>query len=112
MNSYPKRGLLQRRGCSALGRVAGYNEGEYVKCSIDSGGIAVTIAAMRRYHGDTELQVWACFFFFKLAKNAEGNKDALVAAGALEVLAKVIQNYRCDEKIFKAASLVMKILLN
>jgi len=112
MKKYPRDHIIQRRGCRSLSHVAGYNNGEYVDHIVNFNGITATIAAMKRHTGDARLQKRACLLLFRLTKGAKENKDALVSAGALEVLARAIQRHRNNEDTVKSANDAMRSLLD
>lgn len=93
MRAHSLRVRIQTQACLALANLAyrcPANKKAFLKCN----GLTVVVAALSIHNKIEHVQAWGCFALRNFTNGAiEGEQDASVAAGAVEVLVTALEQY-------------------
>ncbi|CDF37372.1 unnamed protein product [Chondrus crispus] len=93
MRAHSLRVRIQTQACLALANLAykcPENKRAFMKCN----GLAVIVAALSIHSKAEHVQAWGCFAIRNFTNGAiEGEQDASVTAGAVEVLVTALEQY-------------------
>lgn len=93
MRAHSLRVRIQTQACLALANLA-YRCPENKKAFMKCNGLAVIVAALSIHNKVEHVQAWGCFAIRNFTNGAiEGEQDASVAAGAVEVLVTALEQY-------------------
>jgi hypothetical protein len=113
MTCHPKNRDVQRWGCYALQSLL-RNGSSFAEAAAMAGGIDLVISAMNNHlngNGDRELQLDACRFLYRVAKDNEEFRDKIVQAKGLVAIGEAFRVHDKDANLKDLVCKSMKVLV-